>query len=46
MQQQPIKKFTDTNIIYLYDLPQKSYTSTALAKVIKQLTGYNLEVMP
>ncbi len=46
MQQPPIKKYNDTNIIFLYDLPQKNYTSTALAKVIKQLTGYNLEVLP
>jgi hypothetical protein len=44
--QQTIKKFPDTNIIYLYDLSSKSYTSTALAKVIKDLTGYNLEHMP
>ena len=40
------KKYPDTNIIYLYDLPQNSYTSTQLAKVIKDLTGYNLESMP
>lgn len=46
MQQTPIKKFPDTNIIYLYDLPNKSYTSTSLAKVIKEKTGYNLENMP
>ncbi len=46
MQPQAIKKFPDTNIIYLYDLPVKSYTSTALAKVIKEKTGYNLEQMP
>jgi len=44
--QQTIKKFPDTNIIYLYDLSSKNYTSTALAKVIKDLTGYNLEHMP
>jgi hypothetical protein len=44
--QQQIKKFPETNIIYLYDLPHKSYTSTQLAKVIKEQTGYNLEHMP
>jgi hypothetical protein len=43
---QQIKKFPETNIIYLYDLPHKSYTSTQLAKVIKETTGYNLEQMP
>lgn len=43
---QQIKKFPETNIIYLYDLPHKSYTSTQLAKVIKEQTGYNLEHMP
>jgi hypothetical protein len=36
MQPQAIKKFPDTNIIYLYDLPNKTFTSTALAKVIKE----------
>jgi RNA recognition motif-containing protein len=41
-----MKKFPETNIIYLYDLPHKSYTSTQLAKVIKEQTGYNLEHMP
>ncbi len=46
MQPQAIKKFPDTNIIYLYDLPNKTFTSTALAKVIKDKTGYNLEHMP
>ena len=46
MQPQAIKKFPDTNIIYLYDLPNKTFTSTALAKVIKEQTGYNLEHMP
>lgn len=44
--QQTIKKFPDTNIIYLYDLSSKNFTSTALAKVIKDLTGYSLEHMP
>ena len=40
------KKIPETNIIYLYDLPHSSYTSTQLAKVIKEQTGYNLESMP
>lgn len=35
-----------SNIIYLYDLPNKSFTSTSLAKVIKEQTGYNLEHQP
>jgi len=43
---QPTKKFPETNFIYLYDLPQKAYTSTHLAKVIKEQTGYDLEHMP
>lgn len=39
-------KIRETNIIYLYDLPQKSYTSTQLAKVIREQTGYDLKDMP
>ena len=44
--QQTIKKFPDSTIIYIYDLSSKTYTSTALAKAIKDATGYNLEQMP
>jgi hypothetical protein len=43
---QQIKSLVDTKIIYLYDLPQKEYTSTKLAKLIYAKTGYHLEIMP
>lgn len=43
---QQIRNPVDTKIIYLYDLPQKKYTSTQLAKLIYAKTGYHLEVMP
>jgi hypothetical protein len=43
---QNIKKLPETNMIYLYDLPSKQYTSVELAKVIKEKTGINLEHMP
>jgi hypothetical protein len=44
--QQPTKRIPDTNIIYFYDLPKSSYTSTRLAEIIKDKTGYILEHMP
>ena len=44
--QQQNKKIPDTNIIYFYDLPKSSYTSTRLAEIIKDKTGYILEHMP
>ena len=34
------------NLLYIYDLPQKEYTSVQLAKIIKDLTGYEIERMP
>ncbi len=34
------------NLLYIYDLPQKDYTSVQLAKIIKDLTGYEIERMP
>lgn len=45
MMQPPITK-NSQNMIYIYDLPNKSYTSTSLAKVILDCTGYKLETMP
>lgn len=40
---QPIKKQQEhTNILYIYDLPKKSFTSVKLAEIIKELTGYDL----
>jgi len=34
------------NLLYIYDLPPKEYTSVQLAKIIKDLTGYEIERMP
>ena len=34
------------NLLYIYDLPQKDYTSVQLAKIIKDLTGHEIERMP
>jgi hypothetical protein len=32
----------DTNILFIYDVPKKLFTSVKLAEVIKQLTAYDL----
>ena len=34
------------NIIYLYDLPKKEYTSVKLAELLKDVTGVELERQP
>jgi len=35
-----------SNLIYFYDLPQGEFTSTQLAKIIKDKTGYDIERQP
>jgi hypothetical protein len=35
-----------SNLIYFYDLPQGEFTSTQLAKIIKEKTGYDIEKQP
>ena len=34
------------NLLYIYDLPQKDYTSVQLAKIIKDQANYEIERMP
>ena len=46
MFQPPIVKQFTANNIYLYDLPKSTCTSTSLAKLISDYTGYKLETMP
>lgn len=35
-----------TNYLYLYDLPKESTTSTQIAKIIQEKTGYVLQINP
>jgi polyadenylate-binding protein len=37
---------TNTNLVYFYDLPHGEFTSTHLAKIIKEKTGYDLDRQP
>lgn len=46
MMQPPIPRQFIANNIFLYDLPKGSSTSTSIAKVIFDNTGYKLETMP
>jgi hypothetical protein len=41
-----MQKLPETKVIYLYDLPKQITTSTQLAKLIKEQTGYTLEHQP
>ena len=36
----------NTNLVYFYDLPHGEFTSTHLAKIIKEKTGYDLDRQP
>jgi len=37
---------TTKNLLYIYDLPHNEYTSTQLAKIIKEKANYDIDRLP